>query len=730
MENVSPIIAPDREQMLQHLGMLFGRAPSGQVEITAIHTDKATRHPARTRFFDVAEMDAAAEHAAILNAEPGWNVYVGAALRNADVFPNKAADDDDFYRTYAVWADADDGEQLNAARNAYRTLGVTPPFVVVTGRTPSKRAQLWWPLEDPIQDIDVLRATLRGIAASLKTDPKVCTGKQLMRLGGGVNWPKKEDRILERTEVVRVDRAAREFPLEQIQRAFPPRARAEMASAGALPEVEIAHGGALGLEERVMDGRETYAFKLVRAHLREWIGTTGSEPTADELYKEVAPVYLAKADQVRPGRGPAFLMQKCAEAVRAYHSGQIPGMRNLEEAVMTWAQRQMGAFDPEHGEGDEPLAEITQDDLYEVLSISDLKALPPADWLVEDAIPRGALGFGYGAPASFKSFIWLDLGLSIAYGFGSWMDRPVKRRGSALYIASEGVTGIRNRITAWQKKHGIERDDGAFQLIRRSLSFLNAEDVHRLERTVAAQVAVNGPVDLIFVDTVSRVLPGADENLQKDMTLFVAACDRLRERFGATVIGVHHTNKNGDMRGSTVFLGQGDFIFRIDRDENARSGVVTCEKQKEAEDGWKVAFAMEPHAWLPVGQIKEVTSLTVRFGGEPAREVGAGGWPGTSVCRAALKAVEEAWSRGHPWSPYRQSQREGRYAVENLARGLGIPGAQAEMMVLEWQRTGVLAFDIYSTKTKLKGLRVASWPEWSEGGTTGGAQGERRNDDD
>jgi nucleotide-binding universal stress UspA family protein len=705
VENVSPIIAPDREPMLQHLQLLFGRALAGKIEISGIHLDGGMR----TNFFGVDQFEDAAEWALQLNAQPGWNVYVGAALRNDDVFPGKAAADTDFYRTYAVWADADTDEQVASAREAYRALSIEPPYIVVTGRTPSKRAQMWWPLETPISDIEALRGVLRGIVATLKTDPAVCTGKQLMRLAGGVNWPKKEDRILERTEVVQIARAAKEFSIEQLERAFPPLVRAERAAAGALPEVEIAMGGSLGLTETVMDGREQYAFKLVRAHLREWLGTTGSEPTVDELYREVAPIYLAKADQVRPGRGPTFLHQKCAEAVRAFQSGQIPGMRDLEEAVMTWTERHVVAEAEAKMEREEA-AEIDRSDLFEVLSIADLKALPDAEWMVEERIPHAGLGFVYGAPGSYKSFICLDLALALAHGHGTWLDKPVKAPGSVLYLASEGATGMKNRIHAWQAKHSVTHDDGAFRLVRSSLSFMHPADVDRLERTVAAVVAASGPVSTVFVDTVSRVLPGADENLQKDMTLFVAACDRLRERFGATVIGVHHTNKNGDMRGSTVFLGQGDFVLRVDRNEGEKSGILTCEKQKEAEDGWKVAFAMEPCAWMVPGRLKEVSSLTVAFGGEP-KEGDDGGWPPNSVCAAILKEIEGAWGRGKPWSPYPQTSKEGRYAVRNISTDFKVKAGVARMMIEAWQKNEILSLEVADAHSKAKGLRVISWPE-------------------
>jgi hypothetical protein len=98
------------------------------------------------------------------------------------------------------------------------------------------------------------------------------------------------------------------------------------------------------------------------------------------------------------------------------------------------------------------------------------------------------------------------------------------------------------------------------------------------------------------VDTVSRALPGADENLQKDMTLFVSACDALRGALGGGVLGVHHAGKSGDMRGSTVLLGAGDYVLRLDREEGERVGFLRCEKQKDGPDGWQDAYRFMPTA--------------------------------------------------------------------------------------------------------------------------------------
>ena len=595
MENVAPIIAPNKDQMLAHLDMLFGRALSGRVEITGIHTDKDGKRP-QTEFFDVDALDEAADFAVKINAQPGWNLYVGAALRIESVFPGKAATDDDFLKTYMVWADADDGDQLAHARETYLALGMTPPLAVVTGRTPSKRAQLWWPLDNPIDNIDTLRATLRGIAAVLKTDPKVCTGKQLMRLAGGVNWPKKEDRILERTETVVVAKAAREFSIEQIHRAFSPMARAEFSSV--IPDVEIAHAGALGLEERVMDGRETYAFNLVTAHLHEFLGTNGCEPTVDELYRSVAPVFLAKSDQIRPGRGPEFLKQKCADRLRAYHAGQIPFMRGLEEAAQSWAEREQRsdnvrayrgadgyAAAEEGGEDADPEpAGAIQATPYTWI---DAAKIPPRDVLYGRHVFRKFLSATVAPGGLGKSSLVIVDALACVVGRDLIGDRPQRPLKVWLWNGEDPLEELQRRIAAACLHYQIGPDDLAGRLFVDSgrdteiVVVREDRDGFKIAEPVVSalveQVRSKG-IDVLVIDPFVAC-HAVNENDNTKIEAVVKQWMRVAEEGGCGIELVHHVRKpSGGASETTVddARGAGALLAKV-RSARVLNAMTTAE---------------------------------------------------------------------------------------------------------------------------------------------------------
>jgi hypothetical protein len=227
-------------------------------------------------------------------------------------------------------------------------------------------------------------------------------------------------------------------------------------------------------------------------------------------------------------------------------------------------------------------------------------------------------------------------------------------------------------------------------------------DVDRVIKAVARVAQITGQTPVaIFVDTVSRVLPGADENLQKDMTLFIAACDALRTTFEATVVGVHHTSRAGNLRGSTVFDGAGDFLLGIEREEGDPVGYLNAKKIKSAPDGWTEPFELLS---VVVNDITGEGSLFARPCAEVKRD--ANTWPPKDVCRKILMAIGKAWNEGKPWSSYPQTRKQGRYAAAIIAQQFDVVEKVAEIMVDTWLNNEVLSYEMVDKSSKMQGLRV------------------------
>lgn len=346
--------------------------------------------------------------------------------------------------------------------------------------------------------------------------------------------------------------------------------------------------------------------------------------------------------------------------------------------------------------------------LFPLLSIDDIINRPPPRWLIEDKVPQVGLGFLYSEPGVGKSFVALDMCLTIAAGMADWHgdsidcdpDKPI------VYIAAEGESGFRNRIKAWLQEHP-EADRAAvarrLKVIPRTVDFMKPEDIKTLLASIEA--AQCGKPAIVVVDTVSRAMPGADENLQKEMTIFVAACDRIRDVYGCVVLGIHHAGKSGDLRGSTVLLGAGDFVMRLTRKDKAASIVeLSCEKSKDGADTWSASFRMAKTAIL--GDVRAngapETSLVVQpLGAAVAAEVTRsgddpkGGVMGLApgLFEAILEAADAAWNAGEPWAGARARVDDDRKGVTRLVRDFKMERDFATSFLDGLVTSGVLAID-------------------------------------
>jgi hypothetical protein len=212
-------------------------------------------------------------------------------------------------------------------------------------------------------------------------------------------------------------------------------------------------------------------------------------------------------------------------------------------------------------------------------STAELLKLPPPEWLVDGIMPAGGLVGLYGAPGDGKSFLALDIALSVATG-RPWHGHPVKRD-YVLYIAAEGGTGMGKRARAWLLHYGVEAPDVSMAWMIDSLP-VHAESsdldtlLERLEHEVDRRPG------LVIIDTLARCFDG-NENQQEDMGRFVNGVDKFRRAYGATTLVIHHTGlASGRERGSTSFRGAAETMMSVDMNQQTQTMTITCDKQKDA----------------------------------------------------------------------------------------------------------------------------------------------------
>ena len=212
-----------------------------------------------------------------------------------------------------------------------------------------------------------------------------------------------------------------------------------------------------------------------------------------------------------------------------------------------------------------------------ILTLADIERLPPVQWLIDGLIPDKSLSMMYGEPGCGKTFVALDMALSIAHE-AQWQHQQVLG-GQVVYVAGEGVGGLKKRISAWHN-HKKLPTRAPFIVVPASVDLMDIYNTQDLHTTIRA--ASKGPVRLVIFDTLARSMTG-DENSSQDIGQAVRAMDQVRESFDCAVMAIHHSGKDSSRgaRGSSAILGAVDASMRIERVGETIS--LTVEKQKDAE---------------------------------------------------------------------------------------------------------------------------------------------------
>ncbi len=266
----------------------------------------------------------------------------------------------------------------------------------------------------------------------------------------------------------------------------------------------------------------------------------------------------------------------------------IPEFYTRNDAIANgWPWPMEGAYVPHKVEP------IWHDLLREVLDLQGLKAVPRPVPLIQGVLSLNSLAWIAGAPGSYKTFLALDYALHVAAGV-NYLGRPTTQR-PVLYLAGEGLSGLGDRVEAWEQASGHPAP-GMFFLPR-------AVPVTTQEWYSLCEVARHLQVGMVVLDTQARHAGGLDENSVPEMGSFVKALEELKTATGACVVCVHHSSKAGSaLRGSSAVQGAADTVVTLE----VKDGVVGVHNLKQKD------LVQFPDYWVrptPVAQSCVLTEM-------------------------------------------------------------------------------------------------------------------------
>lgn len=196
----------------------------------------------------------------------------------------------------------------------------------------------------------------------------------------------------------------------------------------------------------------------------------------------------------------------------------------------------------------------------------DIEALPavpigelpdaerPIAWLIEDLWSSAAVGMICGNPKSGKTWIGLDMAVSVATATPCLGRYRVLDPGSSLiYLAEDSLPALKDRIASIGRSRGLSLGAMSLRVITAPrLRLDHLEDRDRLMETVRRHKP-----KLLLLDPLIR-LHGLNENDAQEISELLSFLRALQRQFDVAVVLVHHARKGGSQAGGHALRGSGD----------------------------------------------------------------------------------------------------------------------------------------------------------------------------
>ena len=200
---------------------------------------------------------------------------------------------------------------------------------------------------------------------------------------------------------------------------------------------------------------------------------------------------------------------------------------------------------------------VSTDQVLPVVRVGEIASDKSAQrWLVEELWGASSVGVIGGAPKCAKTWLGLDMALSVATGTACLGKYAVPEPGPVLvYLAEDALLVVRERVAGMARHRGLDLAGVDIHVITAPTLRLDRDRdrLRLLETTRRLRPR------LLLLDPLVR-LHGIDENNAGEVAELLAYFRSLQRQFDLSVLLVHHTRKNaaGGVAAGQGLRGSGD----------------------------------------------------------------------------------------------------------------------------------------------------------------------------
>lgn len=201
---------------------------------------------------------------------------------------------------------------------------------------------------------------------------------------------------------------------------------------------------------------------------------------------------------------------------------------------------------------------------FPVVRPCDLRVVATSStpWLIDQLWTAQAVGIIGGTPKSYKTWMALEMAVSVASGSACLARFAVPSPGPVLlYAAEDSESALRSRLESLARHHGLDLAYLDIRVITAdSLRLDRTADQERLEATLTLHCPV-----LLILDPLVR-LHAIDENAAGEIAALLGYLRLLQRKTGAAIALVHHARKNVSANGGAGYSlrGSSDLYAWVD----------------------------------------------------------------------------------------------------------------------------------------------------------------------
>lgn len=220
---------------------------------------------------------------------------------------------------------------------------------------------------------------------------------------------------------------------------------------------------------------------------------------------------------------------------------------------------------------------------FEIRRAADaLQPRPPVEYLVDKLIIPKSLSAFYGEGGAKKTYSLLAMAAQAASG-GTWLDYKTKQT-SVLFIDQEmGEDGLGRRIAEVLRGENLGPETPLSYVCYAGFKLDNKHDPAILRALIESE-----GTGLVIIDALAEIMDG-DENSKADVQPVFNNLRWIADTTGAAIVIIHHANKAGGYRGSTVIKNSVDLLVQVESEDG--ENIINFTTQKNRYGGGKQKWA-------------------------------------------------------------------------------------------------------------------------------------------